>query len=80
MTEINPQATIKCRASMSGVVVRGPSGEYGEPGSTEPLEFQGGSEEQIVELTYEQAVELVGEEKATQLFKGANLEGGDFSE
>jgi hypothetical protein len=63
---------------MSGVVVRGPNSEYGPPGQTEPLEFTGGSEEQIVEMTYDQAVGHFGKEKADELFKGVT-EGGDFS-
>ena len=64
---------------MGGVVVRGPSGIHGEPGSTEPLDFADGSAEQIVELTYEGAVAIVGQEKADELFKGVE-KGGDFSE
>lgn len=80
MTEIkSAQATIKCRVSMSGVVVRGPNSEYGPPGQTEPLEFTGGSSEQVVQMNYDQAVAHFGKDKADELFKGV-VEGGDFSE
>lgn len=60
-------ATIKCAVSMGARVIRGDSGIHGEPGSVEVLETQG---TQIVELTYEQACELVGVEEADKLFSG----------
>lgn len=81
MTEIKTEATIKCAARMSGTVIRGDSGIHGPPGSTEELDF-GENTTQIVELTYAQCVELLGQEKADELWAlaGENSEGGDFSE
>ena len=79
MSEINPEVKIKVKARMSGTVIRGGSGEYGPPGSTEQLEFTGGSAEQVVELTHDQAVSLFGQEQADELFNGVE-KGGDFSE
>jgi hypothetical protein len=72
MSGVHPEATIKCKARMSGYVKR-------VDGTIEPLEFTGGSQEQIIEVNYEKAVELFGQEKADELFKGVT-EGGDFSE
>lgn len=78
MSEINPTAKIKCQVNMGATVVRGPNSEYGPPGSTEELDF-GENKTQVVELTYEQCVNLIGKEMADDLFRGY-VEGGDFVE
>ena len=62
------EATVKCRVQMDAVVIRGPSGIHGKPGSREHLETQ---TDKIVEVTYEQAVEMFGQENADRLFIGA---------
>lgn len=70
------EAKVKVRARMTGTVIRGDSGIHGEPGSTESLDF-GENETQIIELTRAQCVELFGQEKADELFKGV-MEGGEL--
>jgi hypothetical protein len=62
-----PPATVKVKVKMDAKVIRGDSGEHGPPGS---VEVMGTQYEKIVEITYEQAVEMVGKEEADKLFSG----------
>lgn len=77
MDEVRPGAKLKTRARISGHVIRGPSGIHGEPGSVEPLDMTEPGH-QVVELDYQTAVAMLGQDTADQLFRLA--EGGESSE
>lgn len=70
-TTVGPGAKIKARAKIGAVKIHGPNSPAvlrGEISLGHREEIEVDEPEQIVELTYEQAAEMFGEDEARRLF------------